>query len=162
MLNGIPTQVLRKRQALRKRQVLKIGLAFAAGILALPCVAQQLANDALSVTVNAQEGSYQLSFYEAGHGGQPCLNPVWRHKLTTSGFARAITRVTKPPNLHSKMNSAPAGRHRHLRGTRRQTRSGLRRAALSTTPLRYRPGEGTKHHEKGSNGAGHPGRGGDR
>lgn len=101
MLNGIPTQVLRKRQALRKRQVLKIALAFAAGILALPCVAQQLANDALSVTVNAQEGSYQLSFYEAGHGGQPMLKSrvaaeidhQWlhstdypRHQASESGF----------------------------------------------------------------------------
>jgi alpha-galactosidase len=45
--------------------------AVTAGILmaALPCVAQQLTNDELSVTVNAQEGSYQLSL----HDGQPVL-----------------------------------------------------------------------------------------
>jgi hypothetical protein len=36
---------------------------------ALPCVAQQLTNDELSLTVNAQEGSYQLSL----HDGQPVL-----------------------------------------------------------------------------------------
>jgi hypothetical protein len=38
-------------------------------MVALPCVAQQLTNDELSLTVNAQEGSYQLSL----HGGQPVL-----------------------------------------------------------------------------------------
>ena len=38
-------------------------------MIALPCVAQQLTNDALSLTVNAQEGSYQLSL----HDGQPVL-----------------------------------------------------------------------------------------
>jgi len=38
-------------------------------MVALPCVAQQLTNDELSLTVNAQEGSYQLSL----HDGQPVL-----------------------------------------------------------------------------------------
>ena len=38
-------------------------------MVALPCRAQQLTNDELSVTVNAQEGSYQLSL----HDGQPVL-----------------------------------------------------------------------------------------
>jgi hypothetical protein len=38
-------------------------------MIALPCVAQQLTSDALSLTVNAQEGSYQLSL----HDGQPVL-----------------------------------------------------------------------------------------
>ncbi len=54
-----------------RRQVSRVGLAVAAGILmvALPCVAQQLTNDELSLTVNAQEGSYQLSL----HDGQPVL-----------------------------------------------------------------------------------------
>lgn len=64
MPNGIP------RQVLRKRQVLRIGLAVTAGMLALPCVAQQLTNDALSVAVNAQEGMYQLSFHDDMHDGQ--------------------------------------------------------------------------------------------
>ena len=43
--------------------VFRVGLAITAGMLivALPCVAQQLTNDELSLTVNAQEGSYQLS-----------------------------------------------------------------------------------------------------
>ncbi|MGA8431165.1 MAG: PKD domain-containing protein [Candidatus Sulfotelmatobacter sp.] len=36
-------------------------------------MAQQLANDALSVTVNAQEGSYQLSFHADGHDGPTVL-----------------------------------------------------------------------------------------
>jgi alpha-galactosidase len=36
---------------------------------ALPCVAQQLTNDELSVTVNAQQGSYELSL----HNGQTVL-----------------------------------------------------------------------------------------
>jgi len=54
-----------------RRQVSRVGLALTAGILmvALPSMAQQLTNDELSLTVNAQEGSYQLSV----HGGQPLL-----------------------------------------------------------------------------------------
>ncbi len=54
-----------------RRLVFRVGLAITAGTLmvALPCVAQQLTNDELSLTVNAQEGSYQLSV----HGGQPVL-----------------------------------------------------------------------------------------
>ena len=54
-----------------QRQVFRAGLAVTAGILmaALPCVAQRLTNDVLSLTVNAQEGSYQLSL----HDGQPVL-----------------------------------------------------------------------------------------
>jgi len=38
-------------------------------MFALPCGAQQLTNDQLSLAVNAQEGSYQLGV----HGGQPVL-----------------------------------------------------------------------------------------
>jgi len=38
-------------------------------MVALPCVAQHLTNDELSLTVNGQEGSYQLSL----HDGQPVL-----------------------------------------------------------------------------------------
>jgi alpha-galactosidase len=54
-----------------RRLVFRVGLAITAGtlIVALPCVAQQLTNDELSLMVNAQEGSYQLSV----HGGQPLL-----------------------------------------------------------------------------------------
>jgi alpha-galactosidase len=46
-----------------------LGCAIVIGALSLaaPCAAQQLANDRLSLTVNAQEGSYQL----AVRGGQP-------------------------------------------------------------------------------------------
>jgi alpha-galactosidase len=53
------------------RQVFRAGLAVTAGILmvALPCVGQQLTNGNLSLTVNAQEGSYQLSL----HDSQPVL-----------------------------------------------------------------------------------------
>ena len=50
---------------------------------ALPCVTQQLlaqqptneqlTNDELSLTVNAQQGSYQLSFHDSQHDGQPVL-----------------------------------------------------------------------------------------
>jgi alpha-galactosidase len=56
-----------------RRQAFRIGLAVTAGILmsTLPCVGQQLTNDQLSVTVNAQEGSYQLSL--SLHDGQPVL-----------------------------------------------------------------------------------------
>lgn len=39
-------------------------------IIALPCGAQQLINDDLSVTVNAQDGSYQMAM----HDRQPVLN----------------------------------------------------------------------------------------
>jgi alpha-galactosidase len=51
--------------------IFTVGLAITAGTLmvALPCVAQQLTNDGLSLTVNAPEGSYQLSL----HNGQPVL-----------------------------------------------------------------------------------------
>jgi alpha-galactosidase len=54
-----------------RRQVFRIGLAVTAGTLmvALQCVAQQLMNNELSLTVNAQEGSYQLSL----HDGQSVL-----------------------------------------------------------------------------------------
>jgi alpha-galactosidase len=54
-----------------RRQVFRVGLAVTAGVLmvALPCMAQQLTNDEISLTVNTQEGSYQLSL----HGGQPVL-----------------------------------------------------------------------------------------
>jgi alpha-galactosidase len=54
-----------------RRQGFRLGLAVTAGILmvALPCVAQQLTNDALSLTINAQEGWYQLSL----HDGQSVL-----------------------------------------------------------------------------------------
>ena len=54
-----------------QRLVFRAGLAIIAGTLlvALPSMAQQLTNDELSLTVNAQEGSYQLSV----HGGQPLL-----------------------------------------------------------------------------------------
>jgi alpha-galactosidase len=57
-----------------RRHFWGIGLALTAGVLAtaLPCVAQQLTNDALSLTVNAQEGSYQLSLHE----GQAVLKSV--------------------------------------------------------------------------------------
>jgi len=53
------------------RQAFGVGLAVIVGtlIVALPCVAQQLTNDALSLTINAQEGSYQLSLRD----GQPVL-----------------------------------------------------------------------------------------
>jgi alpha-galactosidase len=55
-----------------RRLVSRVGLAIIAGtlIVALPCAAQQLTNDKLSLTVNAQDGSYQL----AVHGGPPVLN----------------------------------------------------------------------------------------
>ena len=56
--------------------ILTVGLAIIADILmvALPCLsqqllAQQLTNDELSLTVNAPDGSYQLSL----HNGQPVL-----------------------------------------------------------------------------------------
>jgi alpha-galactosidase len=55
----------------KRWQVFGVGLAVVVGTLmiALPGVAQQLTNDALSLTVNAQEGSYQLSL----HDGRPVL-----------------------------------------------------------------------------------------
>jgi alpha-galactosidase len=48
-----------------------VGLAITVGTLmvALPCVAQQMTNDELSLTVNAPDGSYQLSL----HNGQSVL-----------------------------------------------------------------------------------------
>jgi alpha-galactosidase len=54
-----------------RKQGIRVGLAVTAGILmfALPCAAQQLTNDELSLTVNSQEGSYQLSL----HDGQSVL-----------------------------------------------------------------------------------------
>jgi alpha-galactosidase len=62
-----------------RRQIFRVGLAVTAGTLmvALPSLtqqlwAQQLTNDALSLTVNAKEGSYQLSL-NGGHDGQPVL-----------------------------------------------------------------------------------------
>jgi hypothetical protein len=42
-------------------------------MVALPGAAQQLTNDQLSLTVNAQEGSYQLSSSSSLHDGQPVL-----------------------------------------------------------------------------------------
>jgi alpha-galactosidase len=54
-----------------RTQLFRVGLAVTASTLmaALPCAAQQLTNDQLSITVNAEEGSYQLSL----HDGQPVL-----------------------------------------------------------------------------------------
>jgi alpha-galactosidase len=74
-----------------RRQVFRVGLAVTAGILmiALPCAAQQLTNDELSLTVNAQEGSYQLSL----HDSQPVLRSrvaaqVDHHWLRSSDYPR--------------------------------------------------------------------------
>ena len=55
-----------------RRQDFRVGLAVTTGILmvGLPCAAQQLTNDEISLTVNAREGSYQLSL----HDGQPVLS----------------------------------------------------------------------------------------
>jgi alpha-galactosidase len=55
-----------------RRLVFRVGLVIIAGtlIVALPCAAQQLANDTLSLTVNAQDGSYELGV----RGAQPVLN----------------------------------------------------------------------------------------
>ena len=55
-----------------RRLVFRVGLVIIAGILivALPCAAEQLANDTLSLTVNAQDGSYELGV----RGAQPVLN----------------------------------------------------------------------------------------
>ena len=52
-------------------QVFRAGLVVTAGILTvtLPCVAQQLTSDELSLTVDAPKGSYQLSL----HDGPPVL-----------------------------------------------------------------------------------------
>jgi hypothetical protein len=54
-----------------RRQDFRVGLAVTTGILmvGLPCAAQQLTNDEISLTVNAQEGSYQVSL----HDGQVVL-----------------------------------------------------------------------------------------
>ena len=49
---------------------LKIGLLAVALIVGLPCAAQQLKNDKLSLAIDAQNGSYQL----AVHDGQPVLS----------------------------------------------------------------------------------------
>jgi alpha-galactosidase len=52
-----------------RRLLQKIGHAVVGGVLivALPCAAQQLTNEKLSLTANPQDGSYQL----AARGGQP-------------------------------------------------------------------------------------------
>ena len=54
-----------------RETIFRVGLAITAGTLlgSVPSLAQQLRNDQLSLTVNAQEGSYQLSL----HDGQPVL-----------------------------------------------------------------------------------------
>jgi alpha-galactosidase len=60
-----------------RETILRVGLAISAVTLmvATPSEAQQLTNDELSLTVNAQEGSYQLSLSGGrdGHEGQPVL-----------------------------------------------------------------------------------------
>ena len=55
-----------------RRLVFRAGFATIAGTLmvALPCAAEQLTNDKLSLTVNAKDGSYQLGV----HGAQPVLD----------------------------------------------------------------------------------------
>jgi alpha-galactosidase len=54
-----------------RRLGFRVGLAVTTGILmvGLPSMAQQLTIDEVSLTVNAQEGSYQVS----AHGGEPVL-----------------------------------------------------------------------------------------
>ncbi len=66
---------MREIDAVAKRPrilVSRVGLGIIVGtlIIALPCGAQPLINDELSVTVNAQDGSYQLAI----HDRQPALN----------------------------------------------------------------------------------------
>jgi alpha-galactosidase len=65
-LRGIETNSVSKRMC---RLLGKAGIAIVieALIVALPCAAQRLTNDKLSLTANAQDGSYQL----AVQGGQP-------------------------------------------------------------------------------------------
>jgi alpha-galactosidase len=63
---GIKTDTVSKQMS---RLLGKVGLAIFTGalIVALPCAAQRLTNDKLSLTANAQDGSYQV----AVQGGQP-------------------------------------------------------------------------------------------
>ena len=91
-----------------RRLVFRVGLAIIAGtlIVALPCAAEQLANDKLSLTVNAQDGSYELGV----RGAQPVLNAREEHRLTTSGCDRAIIRGAKRRSLDSTMSSDPAAK----------------------------------------------------
>ena len=94
-----------------RRRIFRVEPAVLAGILmfALPCVAQQstnvrLTNDALPA-VNAQEGSYQMSFPDAQHNDQPVLrsrvaievdhqwirsNDYSRHQVSESAFEDAL------------------------------------------------------------------------
>ena len=82
-----------------RRQVFRVGLPVTAGILmvALPCVAQQLTNDELSLVVNPKEGSYQLSLHNGqrvlGSGVAAQVDHQWlrsidypRHQASESAF----------------------------------------------------------------------------
>ena len=138
-----------------------LGSALVAGALfvAVPCAAQQLTNDELSLTVNAQEGSYQLSL----HDGQPVLSSrvaaqVDHQWLRSSDYPR---HQASESTFEDDLGSGRAG-DSHLQRTGRQTRSGLRATALQTAPLRHRPGKSAKQRGKGSNCAGHSECGGHR
>jgi hypothetical protein len=91
---------------------LSCSVALATLILIAPCAAQQLGNDALSVRVNAKEGTFQVRSGKAGL----CLPAVWLHKSITIGCVRAIIRVTLRPNL-SLRNHAVALAHSRLQQT---------------------------------------------
>jgi alpha-galactosidase len=110
-----------------RRQSFRIGLAVTAGILALPfaaqqLLAQQLTNDALSVTVNAQQGSYQLSLHDSQQDGQPVLKSEvaaqvdhqWlrssdypRHKASESAFEDTLGSGQEVTVTCSGLNGKP-------------------------------------------------------
>ena len=131
--------------------IFRLVLAVTAGTLmvGLPCLsqqllAQQLTNDELSLTVNAEEGSYQLLLHEV-HDGQPVLK------------SRVAGQVD-----HEWLRSSDYPRHQASEstfeddlGSGRQvtvTCSGLDGKpdlvyviqTLQTAPLRHRPGESAK------------------
>jgi alpha-galactosidase len=82
-----------------RRRAFRFGLPVTAGVLmvALPCVAQQMTNNELSLAVNAKEGSYQLSLHNGqrvlGSGVAAQVDHQWlrssdypRHQASESAF----------------------------------------------------------------------------
>ena len=87
--------------------VSRAGLAMLAGMLivALPCAAEQLTNDQLSVTVNAQDGSYQLGL----PGGPPVLKArvgaQVDHQWLRSSFGSGASANSRPaPSLRRSLS----------------------------------------------------------
>ncbi len=95
-----------------------VAIVFEAMILIAPCAAQQFANDRVSLSVNAKDGTYLLAL----RGGQPIftsrvaakINHQWlrssdypRHVVSESTFTDELGSGRTIPSLNSGLQGKP-------------------------------------------------------